>query len=405
MPLLRNKILPLLRSQNTFGILLGMSKTILFFCDQHGDVALRKLAGICAFGRRKRWNIRFIPYLSGATSFQSYLQIWHPDGIISDNIAFATTKSSGIPTVFIDADGALGHRHWPSVLHDPRTAARLAAAEFARLGLNHFAYLPPAEEREWSDERLDAFRKATTRPVDVFQKKRQENVTACYLKRLKKWACALPKPCGVFAVNDATADILLSICPLVNVKVPQDLAIIGVDDVLAICESTFPPLTSIAPAFKDSGTMAAQLLDMLMSGHEPDTRTLLFGSIDITRRQSTRRLYGRATELRSTRDLIYRESCQGLKARDVFAIMKGSRRNAEIQFKATTGRTVLEEIKNVRLRQAKRLLQTTSLSLAEIATKCGYKSSSYLRKAFEKRMQMTMGAWRKAHRFKEAQRD
>ena len=85
--------------------------------------------------------------------------------------------------------------------------------------------------------------------------------------------------------------------------------------------------------------------------------------------------------------------------------MKGSRRNAEIQFKAMTGRTVLEEIKNVRLRQAKRLLQTTSLSLAEIATKCGYKSSSYLRKAFEKRMQMTMGAWRKAHRFKEAQRD
>ena len=82
----------------------------------------------------------------------------------------------------------------------------------------------------------------------------------------------------------------------------------------------------------------------------------------------------------------------------MFAHLKGSRRNAQIQFKATTGRTVLEEIKNVRLRLAKRLLQTTSLSLAEIAAKCGYASSSHLRKIFEKRMKTTMGAWRKAHR-------
>ena len=378
-----------------------MSKTILFFCDSQSDVALRKHAGICAFGQRKRWNVRFVHYPSDATPFRDTLATWRPDGVITDNAAFASSRATGVPTVFIDAKNADRPRIWPGVYHDPRAAARLAAAEFARLELPHLAYLPPAEECEWSDERLDAFRQAvpaSAHPVAVFPKKRTEKITSAYLHRLRDWVRALPKPCGVFAANDETAGVLLSLCPLAGVKVPQEIAVIGVDDTVGICENTFPTLTSVAPAFRNSGTMAAELLDALMAGKPPAAHTLFFGATGLTRRASTRRFYGRANELRNARDLIYREACRGLKARDVFAQMKGSRRSAEIQFKATTGRTVREEIKNVRLRSAKRLLQSTSLSLAEIAVRCGYKSSSHLRKIFEKRMKTTMGTWRKAHR-------
>ena len=74
------------------------------------------------------------------------------------------------------------------------------------------------------------------------------------------------------------------------------------------------------------------------------------------------------------------------------------RRCATSHVQTATGRTVLEEITTLRLRQAKRLLQTTSLTLSEIATRCGYKSSSHLRKVFAQRMKTTMGAWRTAHR-------
>ena len=378
-----------------------MSKTVLFFCGAHSDVALRKYAGICAFGQRRKWNVRFIHYRAGEASFRDALATWRPDGIISDRVAFASERVTGVPTVFIDAGKDLARRIWPGVYHDPRAAARLAAAEFARLGLDTLAYLPPAEECDWSDERLDAFRQAASagaRPVAVFPKRRKEKVSAGYLRRLREWARSLPKPCGVFAANDQAADVFLSLCPLAGVKVPQDLAVIGVDDTIVICENTFPPLTSVAPAFKSSGTMAAELLDALMAAEPPAAQTRLFGALGLTRRESTRCFYGRATELRSSRDLIYREACRGLRARDVFAQMKGSRRSAEIRFKAATGRTVREEIKNVRLRLAKRLLQTTALSLAEIAAKCGYQSSSHLRKVFAKRMKTTMGAWRKAHR-------
>lgn len=94
-------------------------------------------------------------------------------------------------TVLIDAGKAHEPRIWPGVYHDPRAAARLAAAEFARLELPHLAYLPPAEECEWSDARLDAFRQAvpaSALPVAVFPKKRTEKITSDYLHRLREWA-------------------------------------------------------------------------------------------------------------------------------------------------------------------------------------------------------------------------
>ena len=377
-----------------------MSKTILFFCDERGDVAMRKHAGICAFGRQKGWNVRFVHYIASTTSFSDYLAIWKPDGIISDNVAFAS-DSSGIPTVFLDAKDIDHQCPWPGVFHDPRAAARLAAAEFARLGHRNLAYLPPAAECEWSDGRQDAFRlcaRTFAQSISVFPKKRTETLTPAYLRRLQDWARALPKPCGVFAANDETASLFLSCCPVVGVKVPQELTVIGVDDIAEICENAFPPLTSVAPAFKESGTMAAELLDALMAGRKVAAHALLFGAVGLTRRESSRRFVGHATALRNARDLILRESCRGLRARDVFVQMKGSRRNAQLQFKAATGRTVLEEITTLRLRQAKRLLQTTSLTLSEIAARCGYKSSSHLRKVFAQRMKTTMGAWRTAHR-------
>lgn len=377
-----------------------MGKTILFFCDERGDVAMRKHAGICAFGRRKGWNVRFVHYVASATSFQDYLAIWKPDGIISDNTDFASSRP-GIPTVFLDAKDIGRQSPWPGVFHDPRAAARLAAAEFARLGHRNLAYLPSAAECEWSDGRQDAFRMCTrtfAQSFSVFPKRRTETLTPAYLHRLQDWARALRKPCGVFAANDETASLFLSCCPIVGVKVPQELSVIGVDDIAEICDNAFPPLTSVAPAFKNSGTMAAELLDTLMAGQKVSTHALLFGAVGLTRRESSRRFVGHVTALRNARDLILRESCQGLRAHDVFAQMGGSRRNAQIQFKAATGRTVLEEITTLRLRQAKRLLQTTSLTLSEIAARCGYKSSSHLRKVFSQRMKTTMGAWRTAHR-------
>lgn len=357
-------------------------------------MAVKKFAGICRLARRNRWKARFIKH--GRMPLSTYLKIWHPVGVITDNAQY---RPSHIPTVALDGDKVSGDMN---VVYDRRAAARLAAAEFCNMKIPNFAFVPPPEEYAWSDERRDAFVHAigaSGHDVHVFPKRRRESTeSVAYLERLATWLKRLPKPCGLLAANDATAEQVLACAALAGVAVPNELAVIGVDDDQDICENTFPPLTSISPAFEEAGARAAEALGLIMEGKIPDNRDLSYGNQGITRRKSTGRIFGHVSDVHEARALIRREACLGLKAREVAAHMRGSRRHAEIRFKAITGRTILGEIENTRLTHAKRLLAGTSKTLAEVARACGYVSASHLRKAFEKRTGMTMGAWRSAHK-------
>ena len=369
-----------------------MRKTVLFFCGERGHVAETMFSGICAHAHTQNWNVKFIRY--GNLPAEDYLKIWNPEGIITDNRRFVAKR---IPTVCLDANTNAPNLR--RIVHDPTAPARLAFAEFERLGLVNLAYLPPLSERPWSDDRRDAFLKiaaAANIHVSVFPKRRTESDSPNLQVRLRNWVKVLPRPCGVFAANDATAELLLTMCQIAGVKVPDEIAVIGVDDNRMLCENTFPSLTSIAPAFAEAGRLAAKALDELMDGRRSAAATL-YGELGVIRRDSTKRLYGHGTDIRDARDLIRREACLGLRARDVLKLMHGSRRGAEIRFKAETGRTVLEEIENVRLTHAKNLLRGTSETLSQIAAACGYRSSSHLRNAFERRTKMTMGEWRRKH--------
>lgn len=376
-----------------------MKRTILFFCGRRNETGERKFSGICSYARKRHWNVRYIHYHD--LPFDTYLKLWKPDGIITDNILYAPKPKSRIPTVFLDAEGAAGNRRNPCVVHDPRDAARLALAEFQRLGLKRLAFLPPRKPQQWSEERQDSFvcgAAALGIDVDVFRTRTEDPESPEFHRCLKDWTKRLPHPCGVLAANDETAEVFLALCPQSGIKVPSDLAVIGVDDFVQLCENTFPSLTSIIPAFVDSGRLAAERLDALLAGKPDAPGVISYGELGIDRRDSTKRLYGGGNEVREARDLIRREACNGLKARDVLKLMHGSRRGAEMHFKAEVGRTILEEIENVRLSKSKRLLANSDWTLAEIAAACGYASTSHLRKAFERRTRLTMGEWRKKHR-------
>ena len=370
-----------------------MRKTILYFCGSRDTISMRKFSGICAYARRKRWHAKFIEH--GRLPLDTYLKIWKPDGVITDDARY---RPEHLPTVVLDGDNANGDM---TVLYDRRAAARAAAAELCNLDLKNFAFVPPPSEYAWSDDRRDAFVRAISaidREVAIFPKKRNMSAESpSYQQSLSAWLATLPKPCGLFAANDATADLVLASAALVGIKVPLELTVIGVDDDADICENTFPTLTSIAPAFKEAGSLAAEALDCVIRNDIPGNRTITYGNQGLTRRESTRRIFGRVTDIRKARDLIRREACHGLKARDVLTLVTGSRRRAEIRFKAMVGRSILEEIENARLSQAKKLLTGTSSTLIQIASAGGYVSTSHLRKTFEKRTGMTMGAWRKAH--------
>lgn len=372
-----------------------MTKKVLFVA-QSGDYIIDvKYAGVHDFARTRGWRL-YRATNSEELQSGNLIDCWKPDGIITDTTSLATCD---LPCVLIDSNAAADDHTHPRVDVDLAESARLAGAEFLRLGLTDVAWLPPPDEHPWSDKRRNSFldfANAHGMTVSSFPKRsRDERWSLSYVKRLSAWAKSLPRPCGVFAANDRTAELFLSACSICRIKAPNDIAVIGVDDLPLFCNAMTPTLTSITPAFRESGYAAAEMLEQFFKGKRPADRIL--GSSGISRRESTRRIYGKMTDIRVARDLIRREACNGLKPREVFAVMNGCIRNAQIRFRAEVGRSVREEIERIRMEKARRLLRTTDKTISEIAALCGYATDSFLCDAFKQTHGCTMGAWRTAH--------
>ena len=217
------------------------------------------------------------------------------------------------------------------------------------------------------------------------------------MNAMQRFLKALPKPCGVFAANDHTAESLLAAAQLAKIKVPDDMAVIGVDNFEPICEHTLPPLTSIEPDFRRGGTLAALMLlaDAMSDGDWRGSRTTMFGPLRIVRRMSSRILRRNDPQVSAALDLIRREACAGLSAKRVAAIFPCSRRMADIRFANATGRTILAEIHAVQLERAKQLLADGNMPLKAISDFCGFTHENSLRKFFRKQTGTTMSSWRK----------
>ena len=196
----------------------------------------------------------------------------------------------------------------------------------------------------------------------------------------------------MFAATDEVAENVLAACLNLGVGVPDDIAVIGVDNDESICEHTLISLSSVAPAFRDAGRIAARLLeDIRKTGKARSTR---FGSSHIVRRESSRMLRRPDCSVRRVLEAIRREACLGMKARDAIAMMGCSRRTAEMRFRTATGLSVLEAINQVRYEHLLELLKDKNVSLDEAAAKCAFASATMMSRFFAKRMGMPPSAWR-----------
>ena len=189
---------------------------------------------------------------------------------------------------------------------------------------------------------------------------------------------------------------MLTTARLLELSVPDDIAVIGVDNYVNICEDAIPSLSSIEPDYYHAGTTAAMLMmEIVQTGNRRKTlRKRTFGPIRIVRRASTRILRNNDADVETALELIHKESCIGLTAARVTKLFACSRVYAEMRFRKATGQSILETIQAVRLERAKELLRNPSQQLKSIADFCGFKSQNSLCKFFLKKTGMTMSDWR-----------
>ena len=225
----------------------------------------------------------------------------------------------------------------------------------------------------------------------------QPTNAADFIARLKPWLLKLPKPCGLFAANDDIATVVLDACRAGGLSVPDDIAVIGVDDEPSVCEATKPSLSSVRPNFERAGRLAVDLLVRHLAQPELAEEHILFPVAGVTLRQSTRHLAQPNAKILAALEFIRREATHGLKAADVVAFLGLSERLAETRFKAATGHRITEEITEVRLVRALELLRDPHQALGPIANLCGWNSDIYLKRLFKARYGLTMSQWRKQH--------
>jgi LacI family transcriptional regulator len=204
-----------------------------------------------------------------------------------------------------------------------------------------------------------------------------------------------PKPLAIFAWNDYDATHVLNACRLAELKVPDEVAILGVDNNPVICEHQSVNLSSIAHDHERIGYTAAATLERLMCGGEPTRRITRIKPRGVVARESTETFAVYDKDLMPAIDFIKRNLARPLGAAQIAAALKMPRIRLDRMFAAKLGHSAGAEIARRRVAEAKRLLSRTSLSLSEIASRCGYCHASFFIRSFKKATGLTPNAWRK----------
>ncbi|HRR33168.1 MAG TPA: DNA-binding transcriptional regulator [Kiritimatiellia bacterium] len=359
-----------------------------------------KLQGILKYARLNGpWDVQTLedhPFIAKLGAFKN----WQPDGVIygvddvKDRHLIGSIKA---PLVSLDTDASFRGRA-STVCHDSQLIAETVADHFMRLSLRQFGFVGSVPSSSWSQMRKAAFSDRLRRAgfgCHVYEPVDEED-WGLEQKHMSQWLQSLPKPCGVMVAVDLRAKQVLDTCLAASIRVPEEIAVIGVDNDETICENTMPSLSSVLPDFEGGGYLAAALLDRLMRGTQEKPAHLTYGIKRIVHRQSSQYVQRASRLIASAIEFIRLNACSGITVMDVVQHLNVSRRFAERHFREAYGHSILNEIQHTRLERVCTLLRETNLPISEIGVRCGYGAEIYLKVLFKKTYGMTMREYRNA---------
>jgi LacI family transcriptional regulator len=297
------------------------------------------------------------------------------------------------------------------IFSDHRTIGQMAAEHLIGRQLKHFGFYG-SSEAAFSDLRLDGFRtylESQKREGHIFLEEKWEPGVSRYKRRgdpfwedaqLNKWLRDLPKPIGIMACNDYFGRLLLSACQRNSVHVPNDVAVIGVDNDEIICDLAVPPLTSVDPAADAIGFRAAELLDEMLRGVTGPDDVIYFPPKGVIARASTNTIAVADPVIVQALQFIRDQGGIAITTEDVLEHLSKSsllvsRSTLERKFQAQLGFAPHDEIARVRLERIERLLASTNYSLARIADIVGMTAEQQLTAFFRRYRGMTPGTFRR----------
>lgn len=360
----------------------GLCRGIGLFAQEHPD-----------------WHLTYAPLTLGR-SWPLWFKDWRGDGIltrISDPVLLPAVRAKRVPFVdFFDKD-RLGLSHALTV--DSTVAAEMAADFYMAAGFRNFAYCgaPGVWYSEWRSKAFLARLARRGWPCAVYgattatASKRHNSAAydeATYereLGQIAAWLRPLPKPLAVLACNDLRGVQAINACWRFGLRVPDEVAVMGVDDDEVLCNLCTPPLSSVKADCERMGYLGAQHLDALMRGRRPKALGPSLPPIDVVERASTDLIAVNDPMVAETLRYIRREMLNDISVKELVDKQSLTRRNLDNLFMKHTGLTVSGVLQRERLRRAQMLLQEGRRGVAEVARAAGFHSQAQFVATFQRK--------------------
>jgi len=290
-----------------------------------------------------------------------------------------------------------------NIFGDNEAMGRMAAQHLLDRGFKNFAYLG-FQDFFGARSRGQSFQKTIAEAgfqTAVYRQSKPRGPRSWEDEQvfMADWLKLLPKPVGLMTCTDDRSQDVIEACKIAALHIPEQIAIIGVDNDELVCELSNPPLSSIALNTERSGYEAAELLDKMMSRkkRKPAHRTIIVHPTHVVTRQSTDIFAMKDHEVACALRFIRRHAKQAIQVRDVVDAAAVSRRSLEQRFRRELGHSVLDEIKRVRVDQVAKMLVETNLSVSQIALALGYTGIENIARYFKSEMAMSPLAYRKLY--------
>ena len=379
-----------------------MKRHVALIIETSSNYGRDLLAGIVRYMRmHDRWSV----FLEQRDLFKQpprWLNKWQGDGIISR----ATTprlldaiSDTGVP--FVELTDRKGDVEFSQIRSDDAAIGKMGAEHLLERGFKRFGYCGYKGEA-WSKRREESFVKTidqkSSGSCSLYNSTWQgrgarnwEDEQRCIIE----WLQTLTPPFAVMACNDIRGRQIIDACSELDLAVPEQVVVVGVDDDELLCRMCSPPLSSVIPNAQAVGFRAAEVLASLMDGKSPASEVQLIEPLGVATRQSTDAVAIDDPDIAAALRYIREYACRGITVAEVVRDNSVSRSTLERQVRKYLGRTPQEEIRFVQIKRARELLISTDLSAEQIAPLCGFEHPEYLHVVFKRVTGTTIGVFRK----------
>jgi LacI family transcriptional regulator len=353
--------------------------------------------GIRRFAREQGgWHLFSSPPTMHGTG-ESNLSIrsmrgWKGDAVVvlsseEDELRYA--HQIGLPVVNLGG-GAAKSYGIPRVMVNHHKAGRMAADHLLGRGLRHLAFFG-WQDLWYSEQRQMGFigraREAGVECEVLLRTSRNESSKNWpqRIASLTRWLVSLPRPVGIFAVQDYRAQFLMEACQEAGLRIPDDIAVVGMDNNEAVCDHLAPTLSSVSRNSQEVGWEAAALLDRILRGEKPPMDDVLIDPDGVIARQSTAMQYSESPVVQNALDYMREHLREQFNIAAVAEHSKASKRTLEMHFRESLGSSPHTFLTKLRVERAENLLGLPQkLSIGEIANQCGFGTATTFYAAFRR---------------------